>query len=105
MAAYAEQFQPQGSLQQQQQLQDPFEQPAQQATVPTQNRTALKCPRDVVGRIIGKSGTTVKGIQRFSGAVVEIEQSNDPSSITIIGSPESVQLAESIIHDLSLIHI
>lgn len=62
--------------------------------------TTLLCARDLVGRVIGRGGTTVKGIQRFTGAVIQVDQRLDPSTITILGEPESVCVARSIICDI-----
>lgn len=66
--------------------------------LPQRCHAALSCPRDLVGRVIGKRGATVKGIQRFSGAVVEVNQVFE--TIVILGSPESVHTATSIIKDI-----
>lgn len=61
----------------------------------------LVCPRSLVGRLIGRGGTTVKGIQLFTGTVVEIVQSTEPAIITIVGpAPEHLSLAENIIRDI-----
>jgi rRNA processing protein Krr1/Pno1 len=71
------------------------------ATTAAANRLTMSCPRALVGRLIGKSGTTVKGVQLFTGVVIEIDQTLDPSQIIILGSSaESVQLAESIVQDI-----
>lgn len=60
----------------------------------------MTCPRVLVGRLIGKAGTTVKGIQLFTGAVIEIDQLSDPSSISIFGSKAAAATAESMIRDI-----
>jgi len=60
----------------------------------------LSCPRDLVGRVIGKAGSTVKGIQCLSGAVIELDQTLDPATIVIAGRPKSIQLATSVIQDI-----
>lgn len=71
------------------------------ATTAAAHRLTMSCPRALVGRLIGKSGTTVKGVQLFTGVVIEIDQTLDPSQIIILGSSaESVQLAESIVQDI-----
>lgn len=90
------------SHQQQQHGQQQHQQQHQQPPLPPRQRcrAVVLCPRDYVGRVIGKSGATVKGIQRFSGAVVEIDQLLDPSTIIILGSAESVQMATSIVQDI-----
>jgi rRNA processing protein Krr1/Pno1 len=71
------------------------------AAATSENRLTMSCPRALVGRLIGKSGTTVKGVQLFTGVVIEIDQLLDPSRIIILGSSaESVRMAESIVQDI-----
>jgi polyribonucleotide nucleotidyltransferase len=71
------------------------------AAAGSDNRLTMSCPRALVGRLIGKSGTTVKGVQLFTGVVIEIDQLLDPSRIIILGSSaESVRMAESIVQDI-----
>lgn len=63
----------------------------------------VKVPNDLMGTVIGRGGCTVKNIQEKSGARVNC---NDESSsekyrvVTIQGTPESAQLAESMIHEI-----
>lgn len=65
-----------------------------------QHRCTLTCPRALVGRVIGKHGTTVKGIQMFSQAIVDIDQATDEATITIQGSEEGTQVAKRMILDI-----
>ena len=66
----------------------------------TGTAATLTCPRDLVGRSIGKAGFTVKGIQCLSGTVIELDQTLDPATIVIAGRPEWIQLARSVIQDI-----
>lgn len=81
---------------QQQQHQHPLVPPP----LPQRCHAIVSCPRTLVGRIIGKRGTTVKGIQRFSGASITIDQVLEPATLVILGSAESVHMATRIVHDI-----
>lgn len=54
----------------------------------------------MVGRIIGKGGETIKALQNASGARIQIDQSSDPTAITITGGQEAVQRAEASVTDI-----
>lgn len=73
-------------------------------TTPTplgqQQSVVVMCPRALVGRLIGKAGTTVKGIQLFSNAIVEVDQTDDPSRVILIGTTESLRVAQGIVNDI-----
>lgn len=60
----------------------------------------LLCSRALVGRVIGKHGTTVRGIQFFTGALVDINQMAEPSTIKIVGSERAARLAKNIVLDI-----
>lgn len=55
----------------------------------------------MVGRVIGKSGETIKTIQATTGAVVQIQQDDDPCYITISGSHPAVESASSIVEEIA----
>jgi predicted RNA-binding protein YlqC (UPF0109 family) len=61
----------------------------QQLTIP--------CPKSMVGRVIGKGGETIKALQHYSGAMIQIDQSNDPTQVTIAGSASAVSLAANMV--------
>jgi hypothetical protein len=65
-----------------------------------QQVAVVMCPRALVGRLIGKAGTTVKGIQLFSNVIVEVDQAQDPSRVIMIGAPESLRVADGIVTDI-----
>lgn len=54
----------------------------------------------MVGRLIGKNGSTIKGIQLATNAVVVLDQLVEPTQVTIVGDPESVRLADSMVHEI-----
>lgn len=52
-----------------------------------------------VGRVIGKNGNTIKALQQYSGALIQIDQTVDPTKVTISGTPQSLSLAISMVSD------
>ena len=60
----------------------------------------VDCPKNMVGRVIGKGGETIKALQQYTGAMIQIDQSTDPTRVTIAGSPQSLQLAVSMVSDI-----
>lgn len=57
----------------------------------------VACPRNMVGRVIGKGGETIKALQQYTHAVIQIDQSQDPTRVTVAGEAESLKRAVSII--------
>jgi rRNA processing protein Krr1/Pno1 len=71
------------------------------STFPDVTQVVRQCPRTLVGRLIGKHGVTVKGIQLFTHTVINIEQPDDrPARIVITGSAASAELAGCIVDDV-----
>jgi rRNA processing protein Krr1/Pno1 len=64
--------------------------------------TVVLCPRSMVGRVIGRSGATLKGIQLFTGAVLFVDQDSEPPTASIFGPPDAVLVARSMILDIVL---
>jgi predicted RNA-binding protein YlqC (UPF0109 family) len=64
------------------------------------NRSTLTCARALVGRIIGKNGTTVKGIQLFTSTLIEIDRVSEPSTVVVLGTSEASAVALSMISDI-----
>ena len=58
-------------------------------------------PNDMVGRIIGREGATVRIIQNLSGARMDIPQDSEPGTnmrkITLVGSPCRILYCKAII--------
>merc|ERR550525_1222150 len=59
-------------------------------------------PRSLIGRVIGKRGSTIAEVREKSGAwkVDAHDQSNDPCQIKVSGTPEAVKKARELIMDL-----
>jgi len=60
----------------------------------------VNCPKSMVGRVIGKNGETIRALQNFTGATIQVDQSTDPMRVTISGTPESVRVAISMVTDI-----
>ncbi|KAG2489284.1 hypothetical protein HYH03_012304 [Edaphochlamys debaryana] len=60
----------------------------------------VSCPKSMVGRVIGRNGETIKALQTYTGALIQIDQTCDPTKIAISGNPQSLNLALSMVHDI-----
>ncbi|PNW72685.1 hypothetical protein CHLRE_15g640200v5 [Chlamydomonas reinhardtii] len=75
----------------------------QQGGAPASGRrqtAMLTCPKSMVGRVIGRDGDTIKALQTFTGALIQIDQTSDPTKIAISGNPHSLNMALSMVHDI-----
>ncbi len=55
----------------------------------------------MVGRIIGRQGDIIKGLQAITGARIQIDQSTDPCRVSITGSPEATESCYVIVSDIA----
>lgn len=55
--------------------------------------STLKCLKRKVGSVIGKSGVTIKALQKQYQCNIVIDQDNEPVTITISGQPETLDAA------------
>ena len=65
--------------------------------------TIVPCPPSLVGRVIGKGGETIKGLQAQSGAHVQVNQDFPDGAnreVIISGPGGCVDVAERMIHEL-----
>lgn len=60
----------------------------------------IPCVRSSVGRVIGKSGDTIKALQQYTNTSIQINQSTNPTQVTISGSVKSVRIAVAMISDI-----
>lgn len=60
----------------------------------------LDCPKEMVGRVIGKGGETIKAMQREFQANIQIDQTSLPMRITISGQPASVDRAFAVVAEI-----
>ena len=67
------------------------------------NNHLVDCPPGLVGRVIGKGGETIKGLQAQSGAHITIDQNfpdGVPRKISISGPAGCVEIATKLVEDL-----
>lgn len=60
----------------------------------------VECPKSMVGRVIGKNGETIKALQSYTGALIQIDQTVEPTKVTISGTAHSLSLAVSMVTDI-----
>jgi len=60
----------------------------------------MDCPKEMVGRVIGRGGETIKGLQHHSCARIQIDQSSTPCKVSISGPPQAVDAANRMITDI-----
>ncbi len=60
----------------------------------------LACPKNIVGRIIGKGGETIKTLQKQFSVSIQIDQNTVPCKVTIAGQQSAIQAAERAITDI-----
>ena len=60
----------------------------------------IDCPKNILGRVIGKKGKTIETIERAFAAQILIDQTQDPSRITISGQPGGVNDAAAAVGKL-----
>eukprot|EP00803_Ostreobium_quekettii_P004020 evm.model.scf_1666.1 EVM.evm.TU.scf_1666.1 scf_1666:6619-9159(-) len=61
---------------------------------------SLDCPKSMVGRVIGKSGETIRALQHYTGALIQIDQTLEPTKVHLSGAPRSLELAVSMVTDI-----
>ena len=54
----------------------------------------------MVGRVIGKGGETIKALQQYTGAIIQVDQSREPTRVTITGTTRALSLASSMVQDI-----
>ncbi len=65
-----------------------------------QHSAVVECPKSMVGRVIGKGGETIKALQQYTGATIQVDQSREPTRVTISGSTRALSLASSMVQDI-----
>lgn len=63
--------------------------------------SVVECPKSMIGRVIGKGGETIKSLQHYTGAVIQIDQTTDPTKVTLAGTPESLEMAVPMVQDIA----
>ena len=63
----------------------------------------FECPKQLVGRVIGKGGETINELQRRSGARIQIEQrvaDGEPCVVEVQGDDRAVEEARRLVHEV-----
>ncbi|KAK9861774.1 hypothetical protein WJX84_004295 [Apatococcus fuscideae] len=60
----------------------------------------MECPKNMVGRVIGKGGETIKLLQKTFTVNIQINQQVEPMKISIQGAPGAVQTALNAVQDI-----
>uniref|UniRef100_A0A7S2AZB9 WW domain-containing protein n=1 Tax=Octactis speculum TaxID=3111310 RepID=A0A7S2AZB9_9STRA len=63
----------------------------------------IDCPKNLVGRVIGRGGETINDLQARSGARIQIDQNvpeGAPCKVTINGTPQTVELGFKLVNDV-----
>ena len=76
---------------------DPAAAPPPPAPGATEGALVLLVARSRVGRVIGRAGDTIKSLQTYSGAAIQIDQSCDPTRVVLAGADGAVRLAASMV--------
>eukprot|EP00798_Chlamydomonas_sp_ICE-L_P019906 gene19906-26609_t len=61
---------------------------------------SLECPKPLVGRIIGRGGETIKGLQRHFNIKLQIDQATEPAKLVLTGTAGGVSAAERAVKDI-----
>jgi hypothetical protein len=73
----------------------------------TSSTTEMTIPNDLIGCIIGKGGAKINEIRQLSGATIKISNSEESSkdrTVSISGTPESINLAQYLINTSMELH-
>lgn len=72
-------------------------------TTTEENQRIVECPPNVVGRIIGRGGETIRALQSASEAHITVNQDfppDHPRQVVIQGNAESIERAVLMVHEL-----
>ena len=70
---------------------------------PEKNQRIVECPPNIVGRIIGRGGETIRALQSASEAHITVNQDFPPEhhrEVVIQGTPESIERAALMVNEL-----
>lgn len=68
--------------------------------VPGQITRALECPKERVGKIIGRGGETIRGIQMATGARLQIDQTRQPCQVVMVGTEACVEACAQVVSEI-----
>jgi len=63
----------------------------------------VDCPQNVIGRVIGRGGETIRELQVKSGAKIQVDQQvldGQPRKVVVSGNPSAVAVGISLVHQV-----
>jgi rRNA processing protein Krr1/Pno1 len=60
----------------------------------------IESPKNMVRRVIGRGGETIKGLQHHSGARIQIDQTDNSCKVSVTGAPHAISKAVRMITDI-----
>lgn len=62
----------------------------------------IQCPKEKVGKVIGKQGATIKDLQLRTSTRIQVDHNfpGDSKPITVFGTPENVEKAKELVHEV-----
>ena len=67
---------------------------------PGQISKLVECPKEAVGKLIGRGGETIRGIQMATGARMQIDQTRQPCQVVMAGSDACVAACVQVVQDI-----
>jgi len=67
---------------------------------PGQISKLYECPKEAVGKLIGRGGETIRGIQMATGARLQIDQTRSPCQVVMAGSEACVEACVRVVKEI-----
>jgi len=67
---------------------------------PGQITRSIECPKESVGKLIGRGGETIRGIQTATGARMQIDQTRQPCQVVLAGSEACVEAGAAVVQEI-----
>ena len=67
---------------------------------PGQVTRHVECPKEAVGKIIGRGGETIRGIQMATGARLQIDQTRQPCQVVMAGNEACVEACVNVVKEI-----
>ena len=68
--------------------------------IPGQITRSIECPKERVGKIIGRGGETIRGIQAATGARLQIDQTRQPCVVMMAGAEACVDACTQVVNEI-----
>jgi len=67
---------------------------------PGQTSKSVECPKESVGKLIGRGGETIRGIQMATGARMQIDQTRQPCQVVMAGTDACVEACLQVVQEI-----